>query len=82
MRMRRLISPARRYNDGVAQFVTVLDAERTLLQAQQQAATSATTVAVDLVSLYKALGGGWETTYPTAPPPPPPATVAVVDAPH
>ncbi|MGO9132544.1 MAG: efflux transporter outer membrane subunit [Methylovirgula sp.] len=69
-----------RYNDGVAQFVTVLDAERTLLQAQQQAATSATTVAVDLVSLYKALGGGWETTYPTAPPPP--ATVAVVDAPH
>lgn len=53
-----------RYKDGVAQFITVLDAERTLLQAQQQAATSATTVAVDLVALYKALGGGWETYFP------------------
>lgn len=57
-----------RYNDGVAQFITVLDAERTLLQAEQQAATSETTVAVDLVALYKALGGGWETTFPVAPP--------------
>lgn len=53
-----------RYNDGVAQFITVLDAERTLLQAEQQAATSATTVAVDLVALYKALGGGWENYFP------------------
>lgn len=53
-----------RYKDGVAQFITVLDAERTLLQAQQQAATSATNVAVDLVALYKALGGGWETYFP------------------
>lgn len=63
-----------RYNNGVAQFITVLDAERTLLQAEQQAAMSATTVAVDLVALYKALGGGWETTFPTMPP----AKVAVL----
>lgn len=65
-----------RYNNGVAQFITVLDAERTLLQAEQQAATSATTVAVDLVALYKALGGGWETVFPAAPA----ATVAVLDS--
>ena len=57
-----------RYNDGIAQFISVLDAERTLLQAEQQAATSATNVAVDLVALYKALGGGWETTFPVAAP--------------
>ncbi len=49
-----------RYRDGVEQFVTVLDAERTLLAAQQQAAQSATNIAVDIVALYKALGGGWE----------------------
>ena len=55
-----------RYKNGVAQFITVLDAERTLLQAEQQEATSETTVAIDLVALYKALGGGWETTFPTA----------------
>lgn len=68
-----------RYNDGVAQFITVLNDERTLLQAQQQAATSATSVAVDLVSLYKALGGGWESAFPAAPPPP---VVTTADAAH
>ena len=53
-----------RYNNGVAQFITVLDAERTLLEAEQQSATSETNVAIDLVALYKALGGGWETAFP------------------
>jgi outer membrane protein TolC len=56
-----------RYNTGVAQFITVLDAERTLFEAQQQAASSATNVAVDLVALYKALGGGWEDSFPANP---------------
>ena len=67
-----------RYNDGVEAFINVLDAERTLLQAEQQAATSATNAAVDLVALYKALGGGWEETFPTLPPVP---VVAVLEAP-
>ncbi|HLH12208.1 MAG TPA: efflux transporter outer membrane subunit [Methylovirgula sp.] len=56
-----------RYRDGVAQFITVLDAQRTLLSAQQQLAQSSTNVAVDIVSLYKALGGGWEETFPPQP---------------
>ncbi len=55
---------ATRYNDGVADFTTVLDAERTLLQAEQQYAKSTTNVSLDLVQLYKALGGGWETQFP------------------
>jgi NodT family efflux transporter outer membrane factor (OMF) lipoprotein len=53
-----------RYTQGVADFLNVLDAERALLQAQLQLADSTTTVSQNLVQLYKALGGGWETTYP------------------
>jgi NodT family efflux transporter outer membrane factor (OMF) lipoprotein len=57
-----------RYKDGVTDFITVLDTERTLLQAEQEYATSTTNVALDLVQLFKALGGGWETTFPDEPP--------------
>ena len=56
-----------RYNDGVADFTTVLDVARTVLQAQQQYVQSTVNVSIDLVQLYKALGGGWEKTYPEAP---------------
>jgi NodT family efflux transporter outer membrane factor (OMF) lipoprotein len=68
-----------RYNDGVEVFITVLDAERTLLQAEQQEAQSATNSAVDLVALYKALGGGWEDIFPAAAAPRSPV-IAAVDA--
>jgi outer membrane protein TolC len=37
----------------------VLDAERTLLSAQDQVAQSKGQVSSNLISLYKALGGGW-----------------------
>jgi NodT family efflux transporter outer membrane factor (OMF) lipoprotein len=56
-----------RYNEGVTDFLTVLDTERTLLQAEQQYAASTTNVALDLVQLFKALGGGWELTFPDRP---------------
>ncbi len=52
------------YRAGLTDFLNVLDAERSLLSAQQQYAQSTTTVSTDLVALYKALGGGWESTYP------------------
>jgi NodT family efflux transporter outer membrane factor (OMF) lipoprotein len=58
-----------RYNDGVADFLTVLDAERSLLQNEQQLAQSTTNVALDLVTLFKALGGGWEQIMPDPPKP-------------
>ncbi len=68
---RAALSLARdRYNNGVAQFISVLNDERTLLDAELQAAISETNVAVDLVALYKALGGGWESRFPVAPEPP------------
>jgi NodT family efflux transporter outer membrane factor (OMF) lipoprotein len=53
-----------RYTQGVADFLNVLDAERAVLQSQQQLADSTVTVSSNLVQLYKALGGGWEPTYP------------------
>jgi multidrug efflux system outer membrane protein len=49
-----------RYQYGVSDFLTVLDAERTLLQAEDQLAQSETNTATALVAVYKALGGGWQ----------------------
>jgi hypothetical protein len=43
---------------GVADFLTVLDAERTLLSAQDQLADSDSRTATALVAVYKTLGGG------------------------
>lgn len=66
---RRALDLARqRYTQGVSTFLDVLDAERTVLAAEQQLNDSTTTVSTNLVALYKALGGGWETTYPPEPP--------------
>jgi len=48
------------YRQGIASFIDVLDAQRQLAQAQQQRAQSQVQSALDLVALYKALGGGWE----------------------
>jgi NodT family efflux transporter outer membrane factor (OMF) lipoprotein len=62
-----LVLARARYNEGVAEFVTVLDAERSLLQAEQQYATSTTNVSLNVVQLFKALGGGWEETFPDPP---------------
>lgn len=49
-----------RFNAGVSDFLTVLDSELRLLQQQNQLAESQTAVATALVTVYKALGGGWE----------------------
>jgi multidrug efflux system outer membrane protein len=49
-----------RYDNGATDFLSVLDAERVLLQAQDQLAQTQTQTATALVAVYKALGGGWE----------------------
>lgn len=65
---RRAVALARdRYTQGLADFLSVLDAERSLLAAQQQMTESQTTISTNLVQLYKALGGGWESDYPLPP---------------
>ncbi len=60
-----------RYQQGVADFLTVLDTERLLLGTQQQLQASTTNVSEYLIALYKALGGGWENDLPDTPPPAP-----------
>ena len=50
-----------RYRSGIADFLTVLDAQRTQLALEDQLAQSTTRTATALVAVYKALGGGWET---------------------
>ena len=65
---RRALALSRaRYNNGVIDFIAVLDAARTLLQAELQYAQSTTNVSTNVVQLYKALGGGWEQTFPEEP---------------
>jgi outer membrane protein TolC len=47
------------YANGLTNFINVLDAERSLYQAQDQLVQSERAVSVNLISLYKTLGGGW-----------------------
>jgi NodT family efflux transporter outer membrane factor (OMF) lipoprotein len=50
-----------RYSSGVANFIDVLDAERSLQQNELALATNTTAISTDLVAIYRALGGGWQT---------------------
>jgi NodT family efflux transporter outer membrane factor (OMF) lipoprotein len=47
------------YRAGLTDFLTVLDAQRTLAANEDVLAQSQLAVATAVVSLYKALGGGW-----------------------
>ena len=51
-----------RYEGGLVDFLDVLDADRTQLEAEDRLAESRTDAATSLISVYKALGGGWEMT--------------------
>jgi len=48
-----------RFTGGVADFLQVLDAERTQLEAEDQLARSRTEASTAYAALYKALGGEW-----------------------
>ncbi len=48
------------YKSGLADFLHVLDSERSLYAAQDALVQSDQTVSLNLVQLYKALGGGWQ----------------------
>ncbi len=49
-----------RFDSGYDNFLDVLDAERTLLEAEDTLASSETNSGLNLVAIYKALGGGWQ----------------------
>jgi NodT family efflux transporter outer membrane factor (OMF) lipoprotein len=57
-----------RYREGAIDFLNVLTVQRDLLNAESDLAQSRAIASVNLVSLYKALGGGWETAFPEVPP--------------
>jgi NodT family efflux transporter outer membrane factor (OMF) lipoprotein len=48
-----------RFQEGAADFLQVLDAERTLLEAQDRRALGRTDANTSLVGVYRALGGNW-----------------------
>jgi outer membrane protein TolC len=52
------------YKQGLADYLTVLDAQQSFLSSQQSQANAVEAVSNDLVTLYQALGGGWEGVYP------------------
>ncbi|MBX7143453.1 MAG: efflux transporter outer membrane subunit [Oligoflexia bacterium] len=47
------------YTKGLTDFVRVLEAERSLFQAEDQLSQSGRVLLTNLVAVYKALGGGW-----------------------
>jgi NodT family efflux transporter outer membrane factor (OMF) lipoprotein len=52
------------YREGLADYLTVLNTQQTYLQAQQGQAQAVEALANDLVTLYQALGGGWQSEFP------------------
>lgn len=48
-----------RYKEGTADFLTLLDAQRAQLSAEDGLAAAETDANTDIVAIYKALGGSW-----------------------
>jgi NodT family efflux transporter outer membrane factor (OMF) lipoprotein len=57
---RSLDLAALQYRAGSADFTTVLAAQQSLLTAQDSFASAMGSISVNLVGLYRALGGGWQ----------------------
>ena len=53
-----------RFQSGLVDFQTVLDTERTRLGTADSEAAAYASISVDHVRLYKALGGGWQSSNP------------------
>ncbi|WP_421725925.1 efflux transporter outer membrane subunit [Bauldia sp.] len=48
------------YRDGTTDFTRVLNTQTTLLRTEQRLASVRADVVVNLIAVYKALGGGWQ----------------------
>lgn len=48
------------YREGLSDFLNVLNAQRSLYLSEDALVQSERSIAADLIALYKALGGGWE----------------------
>jgi multidrug efflux system outer membrane protein len=54
-----LLLARQRYQAGLVDFSVLLDAQRSALTAQSSLASAQTDLGLNLIRLYKALGGGW-----------------------
>jgi NodT family efflux transporter outer membrane factor (OMF) lipoprotein len=63
LNQRALSIAQQRYKAGALDYLDVLNVQRQLLDAQSNLEQSKATAATNLVTLCKALGGGWESTY-------------------
>lgn len=54
----------RQYAAGAADFLNVLTLQSQLLAAENQLIQSEASVSTSVAQLYRALGGGWEGTFP------------------
>ncbi|SIT43425.1 RND efflux system, outer membrane lipoprotein, NodT family [Paraburkholderia ribeironis] len=63
MNERALAVARERYKGGALDYLDVLNVQRQLLEAQSNLQKSKATAATNLITLCKALGGGWESTY-------------------
>ena len=48
------------YREGAVDFQRVIDSERTLVLQQDRWTNTRGEIALNLIAMYKALGGGWE----------------------
>ena len=70
------------YTHGLSQYLQVLDAQRTVEDDRQQLVQQDMTLADDVITLYRALGGGWKAPGAVSEPPmiaeaPPPVPAAL-----
>ena len=77
------------YDNGLSSFINALNAETTVLADRQALVQANVQLVNDIVSLYRALGGGWEKTvqqlanpYVSTSPPPLPGALDRVAEPH
>jgi len=49
------------YSEGLVDYQRVLDSQRTLASSQEALTNTTGNIAINLIALYKAVGGGWET---------------------
>lgn len=54
------------YREGLTTFQNILDAQRTVLELQDERAQSQGSITSHLIAVYKALGGGWDGVAPAA----------------
>ena len=73
-----------RYLRGLSDYLTVLDAQRTLESNRQSLVQQDMTLVNDVVTVYRAVGGGWQDTGTSSDVPPvpgqPPITPAALDS--